>query len=1032
MSNFTKEQQEAIDLEGCNILVSAGAGSGKTAVLSERVLRKIKEGVSIDNLLVLTFTNAAAAEMKERIRDKVGKVESLKEEFDKVEASYITTFDAFTLSIVKKYHYLKNLDKDINVCNASILTLKKSQILDDLFESYYESNNEDFLSLIKTYCFKDDRDIKNFVRNSQSSIDLFYDKKEFFNNFFDTYYSEEFFTKLEKDYMNIINESFDNVKYCYEELSLLDYEYAVKCNLDSLLSSSTYEDIYKHLDYKLATIPRGSDDTLKEAKENLSEGLKNLKGFFKYETLSMYIDDMRSIDKSLHTLVNVIKEYDTLVDNYKIKYNLYDFLDIEKLAIDILRENEDVRLYFKDRFNEILIDEYQDTSDIQEVFTSLISNNNVYMVGDIKQSIYRFRNANPDIFRTKFNDYGKEIGGKRIDLNKNFRSREEVLMNINLIFKFLMDDHLGGADYEKEHQLIFGNKKYNELGSTEHSNDFEILNYTEDEDKKFAPAEIEIFIMADDILNKVESKYEVFDKDNDLKRPITYDDFAILTDNSKHYDLVKKIFNYKNIPLMVYKDESIKESINIKIIKNIFVLIRSCFNKTYNKEFEYAFVSIARSYLFSLKDEEIISVLKEKKYFKTDVIKKVNVICDNLDNKNIYDILKEIIQVFEIYEKIILIGSIDSNYAVLEYILSLGKECSLIYTIDEFIDYLSQITYGDIDIKLSLSKGDNDSVKLMTIHRSKGLEYPVIYCPFLAQKFNDADIKSKFTFDNKLGIIMPAIKEGQVTLFTKDILKYNFKRDDVSEKLRLFYVALTRAKEKFIFIANIENKKNYAIAGGVVNNFDRMKYNNFRKFLESIYPTLVSYTTNILFENVSITKDYDFFKKVDYKTSLAKSDELLEIQEVNYDEILEEDKIFSKASKNLLTKKEKNIINEGLKIHKIMEELDFANIDLSKIDTKYINIVENFIKTNILEGHINLYKEYEFMYKIDNINMHGIIDLLIEKKDEFIILDYKLSNIENDAYVKQLNGYKEYIESITDKKVSICLYSLYKGEMLEL
>ena len=1029
MPKFTDEQQRAIDLEGSNILVSAGAGSGKTAVLSERVLRKIKEGVSVDNLLVLTFTNAAAAEMKFRIRDKVGKYPELKEEFLKIESSYITTFDSFTLSIVKKYHYKKMLDKNINITDASILTMEKNKILDNLFDSMYENKDMDFLNLINVYCFKNDKDIKKFIYSAYESINLLFNKEEFLNTYNDRFYSDMFINECVSKYEMFILNKKNNIVDAYNKVSYIDSEYAKKYQLDEFIDARGYDDIYKFYKTPSVRIPNGSGDELKGCNDVFKALLKDLKSYLVYETKEEYKEEILKNKDFVIKIINIIKEFDKLVSEFKYSNNMYDFLDIEKLAIDILKENEDVRLYYKNRFNEILIDEYQDTSDIQEEFVKLIENNNVYMVGDIKQSIYKFRNANPNIFREKFNNYGNSIGGLRIDLNKNFRSREEVLSNINLMFNFLMDDYLGGAHYRLEHQLVFGNNTYNLEGKLEHDNNFEILSYS-DEEKKYPKDDIEIFIMLNDILNKVNNNYLVFDKDTGVKRPILYSDIAILIDSSKMFDKIKKIFASKGVNTTIFKDESIKDSINIKLIKNLLILVVEVSNKNYKDNFRYATTSILRSYLFRYSDEEIYKVINEKNYFDNDLYKKVRNISDNIDELSISYVVKKLIEEFSFYDNLIYIGNIIENETVLEYLIELSENNDTVFSIEEFIDYLDNITYGSLDIKYSLSKGDNNSVKIMTIHRSKGLEYPLCYFPNLDKEFNTEDVKKSYLFSNNYGIIMPFINNDTLNnSFLKTIYKDDFLVDDIGERLRLFYVALTRAKEKMIFIMNYENKKDYELVDNIVNNLDRLKYKSFKNFLESINHTVTKYVKVIDIDNIGINKDYNLVKKTNYKTNISKCNIVLDVKESNVCNEVLNNKHFSKSTNKLFTIKEKENMKLGNTIHEIMESIDFNNPILSNVDKKYVSFVESFLNEDILKDTINYYKEYEFIYESDNTLYNGIIDLLLEKDNEYVIIDYKLNDIKDVNYVKQLNGYRNYIENITNKKVSMYLYSIVKREL---
>ncbi len=1029
MPKFTLEQQDAINSEGTNILVSAGAGSGKTAVLSERVLRKVNEGVSTENLLILTFTNAAAAEMKERIRNKIKANDNLKDELEKVESAYITTFDSFTLSVVKKYHYLKNLPKNINICDASIIELKKEELLEELFDKLYQEKNEKFISFIKDYFYKNDNELKKYIKSAYKSIDLIYDKKIFLDNYIANFYNEDYIDSLVNSYITLIKSVIKDINNSYNEIIRIDSLYAEKVLLNELFTTNDYATYKKYGDLDVARLPKNSSEELKEEKDKLKKLLNKLKELTKYEDLNILKQTYLNNKKYIEVLLDIIIKYDKLVTNLKYKENMFDFLDIEKMAIDILKENEDVRLFYKNKFNEILIDEYQDTSDIQELFISLISENNVYMVGDIKQSIYRFRNANPIIFKDKYEMYGEKNGGKRIDLNKNFRSREEVLLNINLMFDKIMNAPIGGAEYKKEHQLSFGNTLYETVGKTEQNNNFEILNYQKDEDKIYSKEEIEIFTIARDIKEKVESKYIIFDKDENIQRPAKYNDFAVLLDRTTSFNLYKKIFEYLNVPLSVYKDESIKESINIKIIKNILILINKIHNKVYDNDFRYAYFSVARSYLFKIDDNNLYNIISNKEYFNTEIFKICQTISQSLENNNIYYIVNKIIEEFNFYEKLITIGDISKNYVVLDYILNISNSSSEIFTIDEFINYLDNITTGDLDIKYSLSKEDAEGCYLMTIHKSKGLEFPICYFAGLDKAFNILELKDKFLFSNKYGIIMPYINNGMKTSFVKTLLKNDYINDEISEKLRLLYVALTRAKEKMIFVMDFKNDKDYSYINDLINDYDRINYRSFADIINSINKIVYPYIKNIDINKLKLTKDYNFAKKSDYQNKLSIVNEKILIEENEFEKELLADKHYSKKANSLFNNETKKNIEEGLKIHYMMEHFDFEKLNYDIIPDKYKLFVQKFIKLDILKDYINIYKEYEFIYTDDFNQMHGIIDLLLEYSDKYVIVDYKLKNTTDEAYVNQLNGYKKYISELTNKECITYLYSFVDGKL---
>ena len=432
MSRWTAEQELAITKSGENIIVSAGAGSGKTAVLTERTIRKLLNGANINRLLILTFTNAAAAEMKERIRKAIKKA-NLKEQLDYIDSAYITTFDSFALSVVKKYHTLLKISPNISIMDNSIEILKTNEIIDNIFDSMY--GDENFDKLINDFCIKSDDNIKSIVKEISKKLDLLSNKKEYLENYINTHFNDEFIDKQINKYLNIIIEVKDSINEPYKELlSRVDNKFIETFNIENLLNSNTYEEIKTNIN--LVGSPRKNkncEDDFKIYKDEITDIIKKLKELTRFESVDEMKQSLLSTKPYIIAISKIINEFDIEFNKYKKENDLYTFSDIALMSIKTLKENKDIREELKNSFDEIMVDEYQDTSDIQEEFINLIANNNVYMVGDIKQSIYRFRHANPYIFRNKYDNYSKENGGIKIDLLKNFRSREEKINNINII-----------------------------------------------------------------------------------------------------------------------------------------------------------------------------------------------------------------------------------------------------------------------------------------------------------------------------------------------------------------------------------------------------------------------------------------------------------------------------------------------------------------------------------------------------------------------------------------------------------------------
>lgn len=1023
---WTKEQTDAINLDHNNIIVSAGAGSGKTAVLTERVLRKIKSGVHIDELLIMTFTNAAAKEMKDRIRKKLKK-ENMISELDLIDSAYITTFDSFSLSIVKKYHYLLGLDRNVGISDDALINIYKKKLMDEIFDEYYASGSIEFKHFIKDFCYKDDEQLKALLLKISDKLDMKIDKKKYLNTYLDTYYKDEFIDKAISSYFDVIEKYKSYIEEDIKNLSLyLDSKYMERLNqvINPLLKARDYDEVVKSIEFRLPNIDKDADTEAKNIKKEISSIVTNIKSLCVYENTEQIREEILSTKSNMGLIIEILNLFDNNFSKIKQENNMYSFNDISRFAIKIVEENLSVRDELTNKFNEIMVDEYQDTNDIQEYFVSLISKNNVYMVGDIKQSIYRFRNANPNIFKNKYDLYANTDSGIKIDLLKNFRSRKEVLDNINLVFNNLMFDDLGGADYRKSHQMVFGNNTYIEEGKTNQNYDFEILTYKK-EDTKFSDTEKEIFAIGKDIKEKIENNYLIFDKDMLILRKAEYSDFVILLDRTRDFDLYKKVFEYLGIPLTLYKDEEIKSSSDILIIKNILKLEEAIDKESFDNSFKYAYLSLGRSFLFELSDEELFHTIKTGNYKDTIIYKK----CEELYNYY-YEVSPKVfflklLEIFNYEENLLKLTDVKVGRVRLEYFYNLLNDFeSNGMTISDFVDYLENIFENDTKKTFSLNTSESNSVKIMTIHKSKGLEYPVCYFAGFTKKFSFRELNDSILFSNKYGLIIPYFNNYQKDTIYKTLLKLDTKEEELSEKIRLLYVALTRAKEKMIIVMPefdseklIENPSNY----------QKNMMTSFKDMMYFTYNYIEEYIKKI---EVDCTKDYLINKSSSDNNSLLVEDNLRVLEKSFSKEVLKEEH-FSKNVVSLNSLEDISKMKLGTKIHEIFELIDFNNPDYDVISNKEKELVEAFLNQKIIKDNLNskMYKEYEFIYQKDNEFKTGIIDLMIENTDTIIIIDYKLKNVLDDAYTKQLEGYREAISKRTNKKIELYLYSILDKEL---
>ena len=1023
MPKWTSEQLQAINQDNSNIIVSASAGSGKTAVLTSRVIRKLKNGIPIDRLLILTFTKAAAKEMKERIKSEIEK-ENLTDNLKLLSKSYITTFDSYALSIVKKYHHILNISPNVSIEEGGILKLQVKKILDQIFEEEYTKEDSNFVSFITDFCLKDDEELKKLLLNIYYKLDLKMDKESYLNNYLDIYYNDKTIDNDVNNYINLIKEKIENIRNLFELLiSYAEDEYIAKISdsLNPLLESNTYDEIKQNINISLPMLPRNSDDILKELKEKITKKISEINELCNFDNVEQIIELINGTKQNIEVILKILKELDYRFNKYKEENELYSFNDIAKKAIQILKENENIRLELKNYFSEIMVDEYQDTSDIQEEFIKLIENNNVYMVGDIKQSIYRFRNANPYIFKNKYDNYKQNKDGFKIDLSKNFRSREEVIDDINLLFNGVMDDSIGGANYSLEHAMIFGNTAYLEGGNNKISNHLEIYDYS-DIETAYTKEEIEIFTVANDIKNKISNHYQVMDKKTNTLRDIKYSDFVILMDKSKQFNLYKKIFEYLEIPLTIERDANLLNNNNINIIKNLCELIILESKKQYDTTYDFDFLSVARSYLFEYDDDLLFDIITNKNYnstLKTFIEEMVPYL-----NESIHIFLDVLFDKLNIYEKLIKIGNIEENILVVDYLKSMAETLeNLGYQVEDFIIYLEDLKEQGLDLKYTVSDHFSDSVKIMTVHGSKGLEFPICYYTGLYSKFNIRELNEKILLSDR--IIIPYINGYFRKTIYYYLLKDKYLKEEISEQIRLFYVALTRAREKMILVCSMEDKNNLK-NGNIV--LDRLNYRSFKDILCSVKLDLDKFIIPLEINNIPITKDYQFTKKSNYELEETENFEVINFK---IDNSIIDDKHFSKEQVQVITKEEKELFSFGNKVHYALEILDFKNPNFNNIDLPglYINKIKEFLSCELFkENIIEIYKEYEF---IDNDQV-GKIDLILETEDTIKVVDYKLKNINDESYQEQLQGYYNYLKKITNKKIELYLYSILNEELKQI
>ena len=1036
IERWTDQQKAAIEHYGHNILVSAGAGSGKTAVLSERVYTNVgKRKIDIDRMLVLTFTNKAAAEMKSRILKKIREdamgyftAEEKKRQTNKIDSSFIMTFDAYAMFLVQKYHQLLGIDKQIGIIDANILANEKERLLEELLEEGYGNKDAGQLALTERFCVRDDQPLKDAVLKILDKIDAIPDKEAYFEDYERRFYSDEaidsYVRRFELYLLNRIKEISsltDEFSYGVENVS----EYFF--NLDGLLHARDLHEIFEALslcEMSKKRLPKGSE--VSEVKKQINAAIKELKSLCNRDEEQIK-EELRSTKDQDLSLLKLCGRLDAKLSAFKKKKGLYSFSDIFHMAISLVRDHPEIRKEIAEGFDEILIDEYQDTNDLQDGFISLIERDNVYMVGDVKQSIYRFRNANPSLFMKKYAEYSANGKDELIRLPHNFRSRKEILDDVDVIFDRVMDLSVGGADYKGSHHMANGR---NEEAYEGQDPELEILTYGYDKKEapfdEFSKHEAEAFIMAKDILDKLGT---FLIKDGDEVRPCGYKDFCVIVDRGNNFDLYKQVFTFFDIPCVIERDEKMSDSDLIVALKAVFVLLEKLADQNFDADFRLAFLSLARSFLSDLKDDAIYDVVKKDAYLRTSILEKLTPVAGRLEGLSVSMVLDEVIEAFDVYDRIQRIGDVRDNYIKIEYLYQLASSMNESgYDIHAFNEYLDSLFADENkDITYGIDQEGLDAVKIINIHKSKGLQYKICYFPALDVDFNLSDVNDRFLFTMQDGIISPVYVKGRglKDSLRKKLFTQEYYRQEIGEKMRLLYVALTRTEEKMVMIAPLSDETE---DGKIISEEKRIAYRNFNALLSSIYRDLEEhgFLHPLDLTSYSFSKDYRSLKNKDIRSLIDADAKPYEIR--SYEKILPK-----KVERSSFSKKAKLIdadmirrMELGTKLHYDLETLDLKDPDLSGIEKGHVKFIQAFLDSGIMKDRMSgkAYKEFEFLYEEDDEVKHGFIDLLMEYEDRFDIIDYKTKNIDDEHYDEQLNGYRRYIQSISDKKVNCYLYSI--------
>ena len=919
-TKWTDEQLLAIETRGKNLLVAAAAGSGKTAVLVERIIKIITDDnnpVDIDKLLVVTFTNAAASEMRERIGDAISKKleempdsKMLQRQLALLNKSNITTIHSFCLDIIKNNFHLIDLDPGFRIGDETECTLIKQDVLIELFEDKYDKEDEGFLNLIEAYCTnRDDERLKEIVLKLYNfsmsgpwpSVWLREKAQEFNINSLDELEKASWYKVLKEslylDLNNAKNGLDEAIKICEEDSDLAPYLLNLKPELNGIENAINslnlnLEQIYKAIKdiefaYRIKTVKKGLGDELdkkkvKSLRDDVKKKINQIKGGVFSVSLDETLNGIKNMYPIIKSLTELVIEFSDRYVKKKMERVILDFNDLEHLCLKILTCNDEngevyassVAQKFREKFEEVLVDEYQDSNNVQETIISMVSrkdldNPNVFMVGDVKQSIYRFRQAKPELFLEKCNSYSEEDNKKnrKIMLYKNFRSREEVIKGVNFIFKSLMSKTVGELDYTDKEALNLG-ASYDEINKDnvyfqdnefidldkievsgalelhilDKSSDFEDgKNEINDEDDKendneedLSAVAIEARIIAKrikELINPSDGKcFMVFDKNLNRYRKITYKDIVILLRSTKNWaDTIVEELSFGGIPVYADINTGYFQTIEIRTIMSLLHIIDNPMQDIYT-------IASMRSPIFAFTSEELadIRILNRDNYFYLNVKDIAEDVYDERINKSLKDKCVYFIEKIGSWREKSLYMPIDEflwylysdtsyygyvgamvngiqRQANLRILFQRAKqyEQTSFKGLFNFINFINKLRKSSGDLGTAKILGENeDVVRIMSIHKSKGLEFPVVFLSGCGKQFNLRDINDSLLFHEELGIGADCIdikKRIRYTTLQKYAIKKKFELETLSEEMRILYVALTRAKEKLIITGSSSN-----------------------------------------------------------------------------------------------------------------------------------------------------------------------------------------------------------------------------------
>ncbi len=1101
---WTKEQQLAIDQRGKNILVAAAAGSGKTAVLVERIKKLvIEEGVPIDRMLIVTFTNAAAAEMKEKIRkaliDEIDKAPleaaKLREQLALLPRANISTFHAFALDVIRRFFYQADVEPGFSICDDAQRTILKEDAMDLLLENWFAEDSQEFYEFLNWYSGdRNQNKIREILEGAYNVLQsLPYPWQWLEEKIAQLSMNEEEIKEspIMDSVWGFIEDSIKGAQRksrraadLLEEAGLsrlagkiIEEDFPQYRNFAELAEKRSFEELDEALEtFKMVTLRAKKDekedyeqihDYVKACREKAKKLLEDIKKTFFIVPFSQQVEEMNLTAPMAKTLQKLLLDFDGLFKAAKAEKKLVDFNDIEHFCLEILGEAQAAEFY-RNKFQYIFIDEYQDTNILQEEIISKIKReNNLFMVGDIKQSIYKFRLAEPEIFKEKYVSYGKDNENSiKIDLNRNFRSKPIILEEINKIFKDVMEDY-------DEDAMLYPGISYEGAYSYQPQVkvvDVATVDIDDEELANLKNAEIEALEVSRIIKENLGRRF--YDHKAGIEREITLRDMVILMRGVRNYaDVFYQILKQNGIESFVDDSEGYFDTMEINVFMNLLSVID-------NKMQDVPLISVLHSEIFKFSAEDLALIRaahKEGSYSQAfaaygqdggdavlskrckDVLEKLKewkTMAVSLPlGKFIWNLLLETGYYLEI-------GAMPGGTqrqanlrALVDKAESYSKDRqSSLYSFVRYIDAVKQRKVSMGQVKLV---GENDNlVRIMTIHKSKGLEFPMVIVSGMGRRLNYTKAGKGITLHKDIGVAMTLSDfEGhwyKQTLLQR-LLQKQVHREEVQEEIRILYVALTRAKDILYMTGTVREGEKFltardSAAGGDMmylsmaeqaSSLEMINANVLSKG-ESREPVYFINPDNIgiyaegasdderekILRNLDFSYPYDHARKLKSKYSVTEINRKAE-QTESFAENLAVPKF--RQGEGKLTASQRGTVYHG-----IMERIDFAKA-LSE-GTAYLKaaaaeMIENEIFTEeeiaavrlsrisdffgsdlgkrcakaFSEGRLQRERPFILHMEMDGerVIVQGIIDCCFEEEDGVVLLDYKTNWIDRELPFEQ-------------------------------